>query len=252
MDAPVTAARRRKNRRTKSKPVPAETHSKDTLKAKRARSSKKGIAGWVKVMGLLIAAAIAYYFIADSDYRSDGDAYISNIYNDDPEILEAREDYLEAFAKYTKLATEGSEGDIEAARDDYERKHNRFKQLVEESNRRNLNIERTTDLDNDLPTDTQSDWDTKRTKLDANDIHTSDKYLYGIDVDPDPYKAFQLYEAMAGKGDVNAMVNLYEFYSEGIWVDRDIKKARALLEKAAANGSIEAEWELEYLKSKNH
>ncbi|WP_372649045.1 zinc-ribbon domain-containing protein [Draconibacterium sp.] len=93
----------------------------------------------------------------------------------------------------------------------------------------------------------------KKVVLDPNDNSSADKYRYGIDVDPDPYKAFDYYEKLVSKGDPNAMVRLADYYEQGIWVEKNTKKARELLKKAAENGSVQAEWELEYLQknSKN-
>lgn len=94
---------------------------------------------------------------------------------------------------------------------------------------------------------------TKKVVLDPNENSSADKYRYGIDVDPDPYKALDYYEHLVSKGDPNAMVQLADYYEQGIWVDKNTKKATELLKRAAENGSVQAEWELEYLQksSKN-
>ena len=77
----------------------------------------------------------------------------------------------------------------------------------------------------------------------------ADKYRNGVDVEPDQYKAFELYEKLANKGDLDAMVELADYYEQGIWVKKDSEKARQLLKKAADAGSIAAKWQLEFLES---
>ncbi|HKI89064.1 MAG TPA: tetratricopeptide repeat protein [Draconibacterium sp.] len=91
----------------------------------------------------------------------------------------------------------------------------------------------------------------KKTILDANDPGAADKYRYGIGIDGDQYKAFELYEKLADKGDLNAMVELSDYYEQGIWVKKDTKKAMQLLKKAADAGSLAAKWQLEFLESEN-
>jgi len=91
----------------------------------------------------------------------------------------------------------------------------------------------------------------KKTILDANDPDAADKYRYGIGVDGDQYKAFELYEKLADKGDLNAMIQLSDYYEQGVWVKKDSKKAKQLLKKAADAGSITAKWQLEFLESEN-
>jgi RNA polymerase subunit RPABC4/transcription elongation factor Spt4 len=87
--------------------------------------------------------------------------------------------------------------------------------------------------------------------IDVNDENRADKYKYGIDVNNDQYKAFEIYEKLADKGDPDAMVHLSDYYEQGIWVKKDIKKAKKLLQQAAEKGSQAAEWQLEYLNSTN-
>ncbi|WP_319500203.1 zinc-ribbon domain-containing protein [uncultured Draconibacterium sp.] len=89
---------------------------------------------------------------------------------------------------------------------------------------------------------------TKKIVLDPNDNSSADKYRYGIDVDPDPYKALDYYEHLVSKGDPNAMVQLADYYEQGIWVEKNTKKATELLKRAAEYGSVQADWELEYLR----
>jgi TPR repeat protein len=45
------------------------------------------------------------------------------------------------------------------------------------------------------------------------------------------------------------MVELADYYEQGIWVKKDSEKARQLLKKAADAGSIAAKWQLEFLES---
>lgn len=85
--------------------------------------------------------------------------------------------------------------------------------------------------------------------LDINDDSAADKYRNGIDVEPDQYKAFELYEKLAKKGDLNAMVALADYYEQGIWVKKDSKKAIKLLQQATEKGSLAAKWQLEFLQS---
>ena len=91
--------------------------------------------------------------------------------------------------------------------------------------------------------------DTQETPLEVNDENSADKYRLGIEVDPDQYKAFELYEKLADEGDLNAMVELADYYEQGIWVKKDTEKAMQLLKKAADAGSIAAKWQLEFLES---
>ncbi|WP_347839412.1 zinc-ribbon domain-containing protein [uncultured Draconibacterium sp.] len=89
--------------------------------------------------------------------------------------------------------------------------------------------------------------------LDPEDPNSADKYHFGVNVDPDPYKALDYYQQLVAKGDANAMVKLAEYYEQGIWVKKDKQKASELLKKAAELGAVEAQWELEYAQknSKN-
>jgi len=92
--------------------------------------------------------------------------------------------------------------------------------------------------------------DTERKQiLDSNDKNLADKYRNGIGVEPDQYKAFELYKKLASKGDLHAMVELADYYEQGIWVKKDLDKAKSLLRKAAEAGSIGAKWQLEFLES---
>jgi len=94
--------------------------------------------------------------------------------------------------------------------------------------------------------------DTKREDIsDSNDKNLADKYRNGIDVEPDQFKAFELYEKLADKGDLNAMLELSDYYEQGIWVKKDSEKAMKLLKQAADAGSIAAQWQLEFLESEN-
>jgi len=79
----------------------------------------------------------------------------------------------------------------------------------------------------------------------------ADQYLYGVDVDPDSYEAFDLYQRAADDGNPEAMVQMYDYYSQGLWVPKDLAKAKRYLRKAADMGSLDAQWELEYLNSKD-
>lgn len=112
-----------------------------------------------------------------------------------------------------------------------------------------------TDLFNDSSKYTQETsnlldaYERNKDALSTKDISSADKYRYGIDVIPDQYEAIERYKVLAEKGDLNAMISLSEYYEQGIWVERDRRKAITLLEQAAAEGSIEAKWQLEYLKS---
>lgn len=87
--------------------------------------------------------------------------------------------------------------------------------------------------------------------LDVNDVNTADKYRIGIGVEPDQYKAFEIYKKLAEKGDLIAMVELSNYYEQGIWVRKDMKKAKELLQQAAEKGSLPAKWQLEFLESEN-
>ena len=89
----------------------------------------------------------------------------------------------------------------------------------------------------------------KEKVLDVNDENRADKYRLGIDVQPDQYKALELYKEAANKGDLNAMVQLSDYYEQGIWTKKDTKKARQLLQQAASAGSLAAKWQLEFLES---
>ncbi len=76
----------------------------------------------------------------------------------------------------------------------------------------------------------------------------ADQYRYGVGVDGNQFKAFGLYKKAVNQGDVNAMVELSEYYEQGIWVKRDHEKSIQLLKKAAAAGSLSAKWQLEFLE----
>ncbi len=89
-----------------------------------------------------------------------------------------------------------------------------------------------------------------KVKIQNNTI-TADQYHFGIRIKPDQYKAFKLYQSAAKKGDANAMLELSDFYEQGIWITRNHKKSITLLKKAANAGSIIAKWELESLKSRD-
>lgn len=88
----------------------------------------------------------------------------------------------------------------------------------------------------------------KEILLDDNDVNSAEKYQNGIGIEPNQYKAFELYEKFAEKGDLNAMVELADYYEQGIWVKKDTKKAIALLKQAADAGSLAAKWQLEFLE----
>lgn len=91
---------------------------------------------------------------------------------------------------------------------------------------------------------------TKRDKvIDSNDENSAEQYRYGIGIQPNQYKAFDLYKEAANKGDLDAMVELSDYYEQGIWVKKDTKKAKKLLQKAANTGSLAAKWQLEFLES---
>lgn len=45
------------------------------------------------------------------------------------------------------------------------------------------------------------------------------------------------------------MVELSDYYQQGIWIKKDAKKAKKLLQQAADAGSLEAKWQLEFLES---
>ncbi|MFK5959434.1 MAG: zinc ribbon domain-containing protein [Lutibacter sp.] len=91
---------------------------------------------------------------------------------------------------------------------------------------------------------------TKRDKvIDSKDKNSAEQYRYGIAVQPNQYKAFELYKKLADKGDLNAMVQLSDYYEQGIWTKKDIKKAKKLLIQAADKGSLAAKWQLEFLES---
>ena len=87
----------------------------------------------------------------------------------------------------------------------------------------------------------------KKTK---NNTVTADQYHYGIGVEPDQYKAFELYKNAARKGDINAMIELSDFYEQGVWVKQSHSKAKQLLQKSANMGSLIAKWQLELIDEK--
>ena len=86
-------------------------------------------------------------------------------------------------------------------------------------------------------------------RSDVDNKNLADKYRNGVGVEPDQYKAFELYEKLANKGNLDAMVELADYYEQGIWVKKDLNKAKNLLKKAADGGSIAAKWQLEFLES---
>jgi len=75
----------------------------------------------------------------------------------------------------------------------------------------------------------------------------ADKYQYGISVEGNQIKAFELYKRLADQGDVDSMVELSEYYEDGLWVKRDHRKAINLLKQAADKGSLMAKWQIEFL-----
>ncbi|WP_299527196.1 zinc ribbon domain-containing protein [uncultured Lutibacter sp.] len=85
----------------------------------------------------------------------------------------------------------------------------------------------------------------------VDDKNLADKYRNGVGVEPDQYKAFELYEKLANKGDLDAMVELADYYEQGIWLKKDSEKAIKLLKQAAEKGSLAAQWQLEFLESEN-
>lgn len=86
-------------------------------------------------------------------------------------------------------------------------------------------------------------------RSDVDDKNLADKYRNGVGVEPNQYKAFELYEKLANKGDLDAMIELADYYEQGIWTKKDIKKAKQLLQQAADKGSLAAKWQLEFLES---
>ncbi len=51
-------------------------------------------------------------------------------------------------------------------------------------------------------------------KSDVDDKNLADKYRNGVGVEPDQYKAFELYEKLANNGDLDAMVELADYYEQ--------------------------------------
>ncbi|WP_456379175.1 double zinc ribbon domain-containing protein [Lutibacter sp.] len=102
------------------------------------------------------------------------------------------------------------------------------------------NIEKENTVENKIDTDNE---------IEINNKNSAEQYRFGIDVQPNQYKAFELYKKLADKGDLNAMVELSDYYEQGIWVKKDTKKAIKLLQKAADAGSLAAKWQLEFLEN---
>ena len=84
-----------------------------------------------------------------------------------------------------------------------------------------------------IETNTSNTEKIKEKALKINNKTSVIKYQHGIGVQPNQYKAFELYQEAANKGDLNAMVELADYYQQGIWIQKDTKKAKKLLQQAA-------------------
>jgi len=74
-------------------------------------------------------------------------------------------------------------------------------------------------------------------------------YHYGVGVDEDKTKAFELYEQSANLGDSAAMFSVGVCYEDGEGVTKDTKKAKEWYAKSAAQGDKNAQAQLDSLNA---